>query len=76
MNDLHICRGTNLHYVAVVREHGRRRWTPVSPMKYRSRERCAVELAKAMATKSYKRGAVLFCADWYDPTPVLEMVIP
>ena len=70
---VHICRGVNVQYRAVVRLPGHRNWTHAGPWR-KSHDVAAREMLRVfLNSRNYKRGAVWMIADYYDPTPVLEM---
>jgi len=68
----HICRGTNRRFWAVVRQHGHRKWRRVGPMR-KSYEPALRDLTREFASDVWKRGHVLFAADYYDPESVTEI---
>lgn len=70
---VHVHRPSSQRYQARVRYAGHRNYKLVGkPL--RSCVKAIMVLAKAMATKNYKRGDVLVTADYYDPVQVIEMV--
>ena len=70
---VHICRGLNVQYRAVVRRTGCRNWTHAGPWR-KSHDTAAREMLKEfLGSRNWKRGAVWMIADYYDPIPVLEM---
>ena len=58
-------------YLAQVKKAGHRIWETVGDVT--TLERAAEIAAKNLANGNYKRGRVLFCAEWYEPNIVMEM---
>ena len=70
---IHVCRGTGRRYRAMVRLAGFRNWTPCGPWR-QNYMTTVLELARSFAKdRNWKRGAVWFISDYYDPVSVLEM---
>ena len=60
-------------YVVRVRHPYHKRYIVVS--QHKEKIQAMVALGLAMAGGQYKRGDVLFCAEWYDPIQVAELVL-
>lgn len=74
MAHLTICRAGGQHYRVRTRDRGCRRWDPVGG-RFRTLDGAARRLAREMAKRhAIKRGEVLLCGDWYDPSPILEVI--
>ena len=72
---VHICRGTNRKYRGMVRAVGCRNWIPAGPWRV-NKKRAFNDAANKFMDYNYKRAAVWFIADYYDPISVVEMVKP
>ncbi len=72
---IHIYHATGQHWRIRYRYRGAKTWTP-GAYRYRSFESAAKKLGQKMATRAYKQGEVLLCAEWYEPSVQLEMRIP
>lgn len=57
-------------YIAQVRRRGHRLWETIG--KGKSAEAAMIKAVKAM-TREHKRARVLFCAEWYDPSVVMQL---
>ena len=68
-----ICRGVNVRFQARVRYAGSRKYILLGKSTC-SQRKALRELADAFATGRYKRGDVLMAAEYYDPTPICEIV--
>jgi hypothetical protein len=69
-----VCRGSGTKYIARAKAHGERKYTILK--RSRSFRAALRALADAFADNRafpYKRGDVLFCQDYYDPMPIVEM---
>lgn len=71
--DVHICYGTNVRYVPMVRDRGCRTWVKVGNRRFISRIRAATAMVKAIENGHFWHGVLWMEADYYDPLPVLEM---
>ena len=69
---VHIYRGTNPLYAAMVRARGCRTYRLVGKWT-RSKQRAHVTLMRAMFDAKWKRGVLLWKTDCYDPTPILRV---
>jgi len=59
------------YYLAQTRRRGARRWTTIGG-NCKTEKAAMVRAVKAM-TQDDKRARVLFCADWYEPTIMMEL---
>jgi hypothetical protein len=66
---IHINHPTGI-YVSQVHRRGARMWESVG--KHKSAKAAAVRAVSAM-TDHHNRARVIFCAEWYDPTLVMEI---
>jgi len=69
---VHICRGVNPRYAAMVRSPGCRNYRLVGTWT-RSKRRAHMALMRAMLDAQWKRGVLLWKTDWYDPEPILRV---
>lgn len=58
------------HYIGQVRLYGHRKWETVT--EELSDAEVAMSLAVLAMKQSHKRSRVLFIAEWYEPTIVME----
>jgi hypothetical protein len=66
MAEIHICRGINREFVAQVREAGCRKWVTIS--RHLECQPAIMAMAHKFAEEAHwKRGRVLFVADYYEP---------
>ena len=72
---IHIYRGTNARYAAVVRARGRRTNTVVQTWT-KSKIKAHRALMKAMLETHWKTGNLLWITDYYDPISILEVRRP
>lgn len=73
MSTLHINQPSSTRFQARVRFPGHRKYILIgNPTK--SYERAVMRMARAFATRQYKRGDVLITADYYDPSVVCEII--
>lgn len=70
---VHICRGVNRRYLGMVRATGCRKWIVAGPERRSKRRAVNDVLDKMLNSRSWKRGSVLFTADYYEPIAVLEI---
>jgi hypothetical protein len=68
--EFHICRGVNPRYAAMVRARGCRKYRIVGKWT-KSKSRAHRVLMNAMLDERWKRGVLLWMADYYDPEPIL-----
>ena len=72
---LHISRGTNRKFAAVVRAPGHRKFRMLGGWS-RSERVATLRLAAEMLTGKWQRGAVLFVSEHYEPVPILRIHRP
>ena len=75
MSAVHISRGTRRRFAAVVRAPGHQKFTMLGEWS-RSERVATLRLAAEMLTGRWKRGAVLFISDYYEPVPILRIDKP
>lgn len=74
MSEASICGGQNIRFRAMVRMRGHRNYETVGPWE-KSEGRAARRMfTKFLSSNLYKRGEVWVVADYYDPTPTMEIV--
>ena len=68
-----VCTGVDSHYRVYARHFGHQIWHQVGK-RTKSKGVAMRRMARAFDEQGFKRAMVAYCADYYDPTPICELV--